>query len=266
MTACWLIFLTGAYAVWQAWQANRRTSLFHAVNWVIAAWVGWGAMMAAVLQAGAGDFDRTAPYLALCLTGCAGVGVLGARRPGAAAWNFVLGGLLAVLLLPLAESIARPAALDDPPRLIFLASTVAFAVLNYLPTRLAPAALALGLACAIQISALAGEPDVETALSWWLLAFTPWIAFACWQTRPRPGAEFDQVWLDYRDRFGFLWAQRVREQFNRSAANAGWPVVLRWHGLRLRPGKALPEAEVQSAIVATLRALLKRFGEDGEKG
>ena len=44
-----------------------------------------------------------AGYVALALTGCVAVAVLGARRPGAAAWNLVVGGLLVVLLLPLAE-------------------------------------------------------------------------------------------------------------------------------------------------------------------
>jgi hypothetical protein len=45
-------------------------------------------------------------YLALCLTGCVGVAVLGARRPGVGAWDFVLLGLLAVLLLVAGGAVA----------------------------------------------------------------------------------------------------------------------------------------------------------------
>jgi hypothetical protein len=260
----WLLFLTGAYPLWQAWQGNRRTSLFQAATWAVAAWISWGAMMAAALAAGSKTPNPTASYIALCLTGCAGVAVLGARRPGAGAWAFVLFGLLAVLLLPLAESLIAQRRGPDLPRIVFLAATVAFTVLNYLPTRLAPAALALGLACAIQILAVAGETTSHMPISWWLLALMPWVAFASWRTGPRADAVFDQLWLDFRDRFGFLWAQRTREQFNRAASHTGWPVVLRWQGLRLQRGKALPNAEVQSAIVAALRALLKRFVEEQE--
>src|SRR6266446_829902 len=100
-----LLFLAGTYPVWLAWQANRRTSLAHARYWMVAAWVAWGGFL--FYHAGA----DTAPglvlprYLALCLTGCAGVAVLGARRPGVAAWDLVVVGLLIVLFLPMIERL-----------------------------------------------------------------------------------------------------------------------------------------------------------------
>ena len=77
--------------------------------------------------------------------------------------------------------------------------------------------------------------------------------------RNRTGDEFDALWLDFRNRFGLVWAQRVREQFNRAAVNAGWPVTLYWQGLLIMAGTAPPDPDTQEAIVATLRALLKRF-------
>jgi hypothetical protein len=257
-----LVFLSGAYPLWVAWRANRRTSLAHAVGWAVAAWAAWGGLL--VVAAGSGPTADTATpsYLALCLTGCAAVAVLGARRPGVGAWNFVLLGLLAVMLLPLAENLFVAGHALDPLRVVFLAATVAVGVVNYLPTRLAPAALLVGGACALELLRLAGQGDGEPALSGLLAGLAPWAALAGWRRRPAPPSEFDLIWLDFRDRFGFLWGQRTREQFNRSAANAGWPVVLRWQGLRLRPGTSLPGPAVQTAIVATLRGLLKRFGEE----
>jgi hypothetical protein len=258
--AAWLFFLTGAFPLWTAWQGNRRTSLFQAMTWTAAAWVAWGAMMIVVLEAGGVPDERTASYLALCLTVCAAVAVLGARRPGVGAWNFVLLGLLAVMLLPIAESLVTGRVGYDTPRLIFLTATLAVGVLNYLPTQLAPAALLCGLAGGVEVLALADLAEPDATFSWWLLALAPWVALACWRLRGRPASEFDLVWLDFRDRFGFFWAQRTREQFNRSAAHAGWPVILRWHGLRLKKGTTLPAPEVQSEIVATLRAMLQRFG------
>src|SRR5882724_5107505 len=81
------------YPLWRAWRANRGTALGHAVGWAAAAW-------AAFLFGGNGALGR---YVALSLTGCAGVAVLGARRPHVGAWDFVVGSLLAVLLLPVAQ-------------------------------------------------------------------------------------------------------------------------------------------------------------------
>jgi hypothetical protein len=180
--------------------------------------------------------------------------------------------LLAVMLLPLAESLiaAGPLPLAGP-RTVFLAGTLAVCILlNYLPTRLAPSAGLLALACAIEVVLvvdpvlLGSRNALAAALSPWLLALTPWVAYGCWQRRPAPASEFDRLWLDFRDRFGLFWGQRLREQFNRSAAHAVWSVHLRWSGLRLEPGASVPGPAVQAAMVATLRALMKRFGTEEE--
>src|SRR5260221_8135366 len=81
-----------------AWWANganwsyRPTALCHALAWATLAWLAW------LWSATEGVADATynsaeAAYISLALTGCAGVAVLGARRPGAAAWNAVVAGL-----------------------------------------------------------------------------------------------------------------------------------------------------------------------------
>ena len=263
----WLVLLTACYPLWRAWLANRPTTLLQAVNWSVVAWAAW----ACALVPGAAETPAGVAlvYLALCLTGCGGVAVLGARRPGVAAWNFVLVGLLAVMLLPLAESLiaSRPLPLAGP-RAVFLAGTLAVCLLNYLPTRLASAALVLAGACALEVISLVdagllgSRQTFAVGLGPWLVALTPWLAYSSWRWRPPAAAEFDRLWLDFRDRFGLFWAQRLREQFNSSAAHAGWRVHLRWRGLRLEPGTHLPEPGVQMAMVTTLRALMKRFGMD----
>jgi hypothetical protein len=261
-----VIYLTGVYPLLRAWRANRRTSLFQAVHWMAAAWVAWGVVVWGDAVALAPQTSYVVSYLAFCLTGCAGVAVLGARRPGVGPWNFVLLGLLAVMLLPLAEGLLARGALHlEGPRLLFLAATLAVIVLNYLPTRLGPAALVLGCAGVFQLCRLAGLDELRETLTGYapvgnlLLAFVPWAAYERMASRPLPSSEFDRIWRDFRDRFGLVWSQRTREQFNASASHAGWPVVLRWQGLRLVPGSPpLPE-ETQQAMVDVLQSLLKRF-------
>jgi hypothetical protein len=259
----WLILASDVVPFWRAWRANQRTSLLHAVHWAMLAWAAWTAALLIPLwwPAAPAVLPR---YLAVALTGCAVVAVLGARRPGVGAWNFVIAGLLAVLLLPLAEGMGR-LRLDWPAQ-VLLVGTVLVGLLNYLPTRLAPAALLLAAGWAVEfldLSTAEGEPSVlghSLALGRLLLALGPWLGLALLTWTPQPAGEFDRLWVDFRDRFGLVWGQRLREQFNRAAANAGWPVVLRWRGLRLLPGTPPLGPATQEEIVAALRALLKRFG------
>src|SRR5205823_2401254 len=96
------VVLTAGLPLFAAWRANRHTTLLQAVYW---AWAAWAAWLLALVALGQGDVEDTAlgRHLALALTGCAGVAVLGARRPGVAAWNLVVCGLLLVQLMPIVQ-------------------------------------------------------------------------------------------------------------------------------------------------------------------
>jgi hypothetical protein len=256
-SAAALVLATAAYPLGRAWLANRTTTLVHALTWAILAWLAWFTVLLAAAL-GLGD-SAAARYVALALTGCAGVAVLGARRPGVGPWHFVALGLLVVLLLPLAEGFGRLSL--SLPRLIFLAAALAVAFLNYVPTRLAPAALLAGAGCGIELASLArGERGPLVAAGRLALAAAPWTAYLMIRWGREPASEIDRTWRLFRDGFGALWAERMREQFNRAAANAGLTGRLGWGGL-----KGAPAAEAE-ALLATLRALLKRFGPADSSG
>jgi hypothetical protein len=261
-----LILMSGAYPLWLAWRGNRRTTLLQAVNWSLAAAVAWlGAV--ALCGPDAGPARReTVRYLALCVTGCAGVAVLGARRPGVGAWNFVLLGLLAVMLLPLVQGLLLGSHALDTVRLLFLGATLGVGVLNYLPTRFAPAALLVAAGCGWEILSLSKAPAGLSVgpfePGWLCLGLAPWAGLLGWWAAPVPRSEFDRIWLDFRNRFGLVWGLRLREQFNNAAANAGWTVTLAWQGLLRLAGGAAQEPQEQESILAALRALLRRFGPD----
>ncbi len=254
---CLVQLLTGAIPLAAAWRSNRRTSLWQAARWAAAAWAAWAATAGG--EVWAGRALPAARYAALCLTGCAGVAVLGARRPGVGAWNFVVAGLLVVLLRPLWEGFGEFRLREA--HVLFLAVTLAVPLLNYLPTRLALAALVLAGGCAVVLGSLTAD-----GMSEWLegggmmlVAVAPWLGWLGLRRRSGLG-EFDALWLAYRDRFGLLWGQRMREQFNHAAAHAGWPLMLHWGGVRVNDGGP-PD---WPAAVATLRAVLKRFGPEEE--
>jgi hypothetical protein len=258
------ILITGGFPIWQAWRANRDSSLSHAIGWGTVGWVAWCLAGVTLLRNPASAEQMV--YIALCFTGGAGVAVLGARRPGVTAWNLVVVGLLAVNLLPLAEGLmhgGRPNL--DLFRTICVAGTIIVGILNYLPTRLAPASVLLlagvGLLfrSMIVVEPFAANEDVGFRIGMLLVDCVPWLAYASVRARPAADSEFNYRWLDFRDRYGFVWGQRLRDQFNRSAANAAWPVILRWQGLRVRRGSTPPGEPQQEQILATLKALMKRF-------
>jgi hypothetical protein len=249
-----LLLLMGICPLAKALGANRRTTLRQPLLWALLAWAAWLAVAwSRVLRPEAGE--RATAYTALCLTGCAGVAVLGARRPGVSAWNFVVVGLLAVLLLPLLNGLGE-LRLEEAQEL-FLAATLTVPLLNYLPTRLGPAVLLAAGGCAGELLRLRGWSSPAPGLL--LLAGGPWIAWLGVGRTRADATEFDRLWLAYRDRFGFVWGQRMREQFNRAAHHADWPVVLRWRGLRATTTRPQPDP---SMVLATLRAVLKRFGSE----
>lgn len=237
-----------------AWRGAAGTTLRHALVWAGLALAVWVAAMG-----GSRRLPEAAPalrYLALVLTGCAGVSVLGSRRPGAAAWHFVTLGLMLVLLMPVAEGWGHIQL--SPPRILFVAGTLAVAFLNYLPTRLGMGAVLMAGGCAVELIDLTAGPLRPGVLmaGRMLLAVGPWAAWLAVWRAPPTGSEFDRIWRTFRDRFGGLWALRLRDQFNRAAANAGWTATLSWRGLH----PAHPPEE--GPATAMLRAILKRFGHD----
>lgn len=258
-----LLFAFGLAALVRGWLSLRGTALFHAVHWGGAAWLAWGAaifLQSFIGPAGNGhSHPNPITFVALCLTGCAGVAVLGARRPICVAWNFVVLALFAVMVLPLVETALIGTRSLEWLRITFLAATLGVSTLNYLPTRFGPAVFLAGLACAAEMVALLSpEPlshGAETDAVRLCLLAAPSLAYVLWSLRSETN-DLDQTWRDFRDRWGVVWGQRVREQFNHAAAHAGWPVKLNWSGLTCtRP----VDEPTRAAMREALAALLKRF-------
>jgi hypothetical protein len=275
------LILAGLLPLSLALWANRRTSLLHALIWALAAWLTWG--LAFLCDDSEGALMQPGRYCAVCLTGCAGVAVLGARRPNVVAWNLVVLVLFMVMALPLMESQFIGTHPVDGLRISFMAATIAVGILNYLPTRLAPAALLLMLAGAGEITLLYAPASFSKVPGFgagmffdMLLGVVPWLAWICLARRAADRSCFDRLWLNFRDRWGLVWGHRIREQFNHAAQNAGWPVKLAWHGLthvgpasgagsRVRlgspdlPAKDELSAADQEKFVEMLQKTLQRF-------
>jgi hypothetical protein len=186
------------------------------------------------------------------------VAVFGARRPGVAAWNFVVGSLLVVLLLPVAEGMMTGTGLHlGWLRTAFVTALVGATSINYYPTRFGSGAMTLGVACGLALAGVWDRGQASRPLLPWLIGIAPWAAWIGLPKDRRPRTAFDRRWLAFRDRYGLVWGLRLREQFNCAAANAGWNATLRWRGLQAGPEVAdVQQREMEEALAA----LMKRFG------
>ena len=237
------------------WKANRHTSLNHAIFWAGFAWIAW--ILTVPLEppgSGAGVYV----YLALALTGCASIAILGDRRPGVTMWNAVVAALLLMELSPWGEAAIRQNDIRlDGLRLAMLAGAIAIGVMNYLPTRAGLGALLIGFGCACEwLRFMKAEEGIHEAWDWMgrcALAAAPGTVILCQKLMQRQDTgEFDRCWIGFRERFGVVWGQRLREQFNQAARHANWQVLLTWQGLLApgfgtaqpgRKGRYVPDAE-----------------------
>jgi hypothetical protein len=257
----WLGLLTAVWPWWRAWQTMRRTSLRDALLWLAAAWLCW---LAAGVAYAVGQPLVPWQHLALSVTSCFLTAVLGARRPGLTAWNFVTVGLLAVLLLPyLEQSWQAPHWHLDEPRLLFLSVVLAVGLLNYLPTRFALPTLMVGGVVYFAVGELAeSAPRLNATLQFggalFGLAAAAWSAWLLAKSQTA-ASELEQLWRRFRNGFGAVWALRVMEQFNAAARHASWALHLTWFGLEPLPEGTPPPSE---EVAQKLRAVLKRFLED----
>jgi len=251
-----VILTTAAWPLAVAWRSNAHTTLRPTLTWALVAWAAWWnhAVHEGPLTA----------YAALTLTGAAFVAVLGARRPGVVAWNFVVAGFLVVAWLGWAEGLLTGGGLKlGPVRLGLIAAVWLTGTGNYLLTPSCLGGLALLAAGGLAFEHLRiGHPAGSVTLACSLAGVAPWLAWLGLTWRPVPATAPDQEWQQFRDRFGAIWALRLAEQFNRAAANAGWPVRLGWFGFQ--PPGAIQFDEGADALAALQRRF--RVGAPGASG
>jgi hypothetical protein len=255
-----LCLASAAWPLMRGLRAARGTPLWPTVLWLSAAWLAGLAVGPGLLL---GYACRPWLYIALALAACAGVSVLGARRPGLGPWNFVTLGLLAVLLMPLLEQRwnAEHWSLDTP-RTAFLAVVLLVGVVNFLPTRWGLWAGVAGACFTLGVIVLARTDVAPETAARLVAAALGGLGLACWGAwlvlRRRSNAgPVDRIWLAFRDRFGLVWAKRVQEQFNQAALHAEHAARLRWPGL-------VGEEKQQEQLRELLLAVLKRFGVQDE--
>ncbi|MCA9234651.1 MAG: hypothetical protein KDA44_04240 [Planctomycetales bacterium] len=278
--------------------ANARLKLRGTTLAAPAAWAAVAAAVLAIVEAtlasrgdSLSELTRSAwRFAAAAGTFCPPMAVLGAKRPQDRGWQWIVASLWVVIALPAIQTALTPA--GDRMELSvlwtgFLLVIAAYgAILNYGPTRFiwASALYFLG-----QAALIAPATKWQPALPWFdnawaclgaLLLLAAWIAarVASGRAPERFGGNVDPAtlqptarWLAFRDAYGLSWGLRVLHRVNETAALAGWPVRLAWHGfvdaaaLAETSASAVQEEqkdlspETAAAVHATLDSLLRRF-------
>lgn len=251
----------------RAWPQIRHTTLASAWSWTLAALLAWSGAELLAARSAASTNSAALRLLAVALSLCPAVSVIGAKRPQHAAWNFIVLSLWAIVALPAAETFflhpGQRLSVGDA-RAWFLWVLILLSPINFVPTRywLASLLVAAGQVLALsQYLALVQRPLVPLPEACGLaLCGLGVVAAALAARRSNAADPRDRWWLDFRNSFGLFWALRVQERMNATAVQHGWNIELTWSGFRqLDSTESAVAAVDEPAVRSTLKGLLRRF-------
>ena len=219
--------------------ALRQTEMRSAVLWAR----GFSLVMLAAcvvqLFAGASEFLQTMLFWSTAVLGLTPfVDVLGARRPQHQAWPlFVVGPMVLVFHWPAVAQLAASgtqAAVEIPgPFAIGYGLVVLMGCGNYFGTANTMSAILAGTGLLLMQLPLTTTTAVGSA---WHLMGPILLALAAALATP-PSSEADstngganQLWTDFCDLFGMVWAKRVMDRVNQFAERESWSVRLSLFG------------------------------------
>ncbi len=251
-------------AWWVAGRLVRGTSLRAAWFWSIPALGAWSLLT--MRSAGSAGLTDHLGYSAVVQTLAPFVAVLGARRPGAGPWNwFVVLPMLVVLHWPATASLLT-GSIHDPfelamPTALGCGLVTVMGVGNYFGTRQTLPAAAVVAALFLVLYVVSRPVDfrprlMSEAVQLASISLSLAAAVFLWQSRhlrppdapPQDVADgLQQIWDEFRNLFGIVWARRVLERLNQFAVSERWPVRLELTGFV--PVDQLPEAPASDRLV-----------------
>lgn len=269
----WIAQRAYRFSVGQA----RGTTLVGPLRWLAVSIIVWlGAQLAAILPLGLGSGTTSRIGLfSLTLLLAPFVSVLGAKRPGARVWDlFIVLPMLVVVNWPAWAELLTGAAGEtvdlEGPALAGLTVVIVMIAGNYFGTAFTGSMLAFsagilaGLTSYSELLPVLGDgvlvPRLVTSVSL-SVALIPAMRGAVKRSAARDGLE--GAWLEFRDWFGILWAKRLMDRLNQTAAKDDWAVRVSLDGLHWSDdATAQRRSETSQEFERTFRWLLRRFADD----
>ena len=248
-----------------AWRRLHGTTAAAPLAWAVVSLVALTADAGSSLVSFGGNRLATLhlDYLAGLTTLAPFVSLLGAKRPQDRAWQLIVVSLLALLALQDLRIWSIDHTRPPMPHAAWcwlVAAIVGMQLLNYLPTRHAPAAC---LACWAQMCSLGPSfrlLPADVRPSWLALPLLLLTAvMVAWLSRhPRP--KWQSAWADFRNLYGVLWTLRVAERVNAIAAEKRLAVRLSWHGWQVgNSAGGKTDNDDRREATKALQAILLRF-------
>ncbi len=265
-----IMVATGVIAT--AAMALRPTTLLVAWRWAMGAVLIWLITLGgSLLNPGVDEIDELMWYSVVLLSLCPAIAVLGARRPGAAAWTwFVMLPMLAVLGWPMLTvwgSDLRAGSFQlEVPQLIGFVLILLMGAGNYVGTKFWASACLYAVALCLLVAPLStvAPEGLQTGLARQMagLALGGAAMMARVQSRNRLStlSPIDQLWDDYRNMFGIVWGNRLQERLNGVARQQAWPLEVTPMGIVWQESLTDEQRQETAAkLEQTLRWLLRRF-------
>ena len=268
--ACLLMLAIVLWILFQLSPPLAGLTAQNALTWAMLAIVA--TMTAAMLKLIPGVTPRVTSavhYLSATLLLTPLVDILGARNPGHRAWPcFVVVPLIAVLQWPCVTQIisGRP----DVPIEVPTPTVIGFLIVltmgagNYFGTAHTAACLFGTAGIVVYVLPvtewMVWPNDYLTTVSAGLLL----VAGLLVQRRlnsMRRTAHPNELWSDFRDTFGLVWAKRVMDRVNQFADREDWDIYMTLDGFQKRT-RSGPGAVNPDRPIAALRWVLKRFADD----
>jgi hypothetical protein len=202
---------------------------------------------------------------------------LGARNPGASAWQwFVVFPMILVLMWPgvsqVNSSLGRSPAelgITESAGIVIVILMTAGACLG---TSMTIPALLFLTGIVINMLPLTGYMQADSPL----LLFCPALFLICESMVRRRvmrqnvainaastvSNAIDETWQLFQDLYGLVWARRVQDRVNQFASREQWTVLLSMDGFRDNAGNSVPDAELEKPRDALRWALGRFAGEE----
>lgn len=266
IAAIWLLAI-----VFRPMDAIRQTSMRTAVLWAR----GFSLVMlaACVMQLFDGSFEfvRTLLFWSTAVMGLTPfVDVLGARRPQHQAWPlFVVGPMILVFHWPAIAQLAAggaQSAVEIPgPFALGYVLVVLMGCGNYFGTSNTMSAILAG--AGLILVQLPMTTTMSTGATWHLMGPILVTLAAALATPPAAAAasatdKTSQLWTDFCDLFGTVWAKRVMDRVNQFAERESWSVRLSLFGFVTagdqREQQVTPDVRATVVMCWVLRRFLDR--------
>lgn len=249
----------------------RGTTLVSPLAWSLAA-VSSIAIAEVVLffppMPGVTSWQSLVRYVAGTLTLLPAISLLGAKRPQALLWNYIVASLWVVLIMPAAEVLLLK------PQQTFeiyafgpwmIAGLIFYTAIHYAGTGmtgtglLAAAAQTLYLGEYLPLSTFR-EIGQATILPSMLLFSAAFWGAAC-VSRKDKRDEFWIMWSTFKCAYGTAWALRIIQRLDELQARHDWTVRLGWYDVQLVHEGATPEQirADRKALARAFRSLMLRF-------